>query len=661
VSTLDWVRAEKIYNLCEVLFKIHKDFDLEDQRPYCFSVMVGHGKSHYFNVELGSELAVWEKSFQRAIFLEVQRTGIFMLLDFPVPEETKCTYGFTLHGRPTSVEKSEGLSVIQGAFMLPSAIVLQLKGDKDTNTKKEAEEEKNFCVWAAAVLATHPVFVLQPHHSLSKTYMCSWQGDALCFTVDFALGFTCFDSKTKNVLWRFKFSQLKGSSDDGKTRVKLLFQNTDTKQIETKELEFQDLTAVLHCIHSFIAAKVASVDPHGQSPSGPFHSELLSPSASAFKENVLPAGHDIFCFVTIQASRKGYLAHQGSSACLEKRGSNELICQTRLPTPDYPQLNATYHHTPCNKLLCREEARLVVMEGGCPGRARCCPQKSKAGELGRSTGRAAGKGCTPVCRRSNEKMGVVAESVYMLLGFLSPPCTTASSSRMLPATHPNPPCPLWSDQTLILGSTLRSPGKDTIFEQIEDNCITKAIQKGSSLVDYAAHYEIKRKIQGSEIATPTLLLAFSKFPEQESQEISQAAERMEMSIQVLKQKVCQRHKRSLHPTDHLSADLLTMIAKISGCLPYMLPPKCPNNCLANEYRLITGACNNREHPRWGASNTALARWLPAAYEDGLSQPRGWDPSVRYNGFPLPSVRKCTSRSLETHIITPATTDLHLHQ
>ncbi|XP_075411779.1 gamma-2-syntrophin [Tenrec ecaudatus] len=188
VSTLDWVRAEKLYNLCEVLFKVHKfwvtddcwlqanlylglqDFDFEDQRPYCFSVMVGHGKSHIFNVELGSDLAVWEKSFQRATFMEVQRTG-------------------------------------------------------------------------------------------SKTYMCSWQGEMLCFTVDFALGFTCFDSMTKNVLWRFKFSQLKGSSDDGKTRVKLLFQNLDTKQIEMKELEFQDLTSVLHCIHSFIAARVASVDP----------------------------------------------------------------------------------------------------------------------------------------------------------------------------------------------------------------------------------------------------------------------------------------------------------------------------------------------------------------------------------------------------------------
>ncbi|KAM8776663.1 gamma-2-syntrophin isoform 2-T2 [Rhynchonycteris naso] len=187
-STLDWVQAEETYDLCEVLFKVHKfcptdgcwpqaslrlglqDFDTEDQRAYSFSILAGHGRCHSFTVELGSELAVWEKSFQRATFMEVQRTG-------------------------------------------------------------------------------------------SKTYPCSWQGETLCFTVDFAVGFTCFDSKTKTILWRFKFSQLKGSSDDGKARVKLLFQNLDTRQIETKELEFQDLTAVLHGIHAFLAAKVTSLDP----------------------------------------------------------------------------------------------------------------------------------------------------------------------------------------------------------------------------------------------------------------------------------------------------------------------------------------------------------------------------------------------------------------
>ena len=46
-------------------------------------------------------------------------------------------------------------------------------------------------------------------------------------------------------------------------------------------------------------------------------------------------------------------------------------------------------------------------------------------------------------------------------------------------------------------------------------------------------------------------------------------------------------------TDALSEDLLSIIANMSGCLPYMLPPKCPNTCLANKYRPITGACNNR--------------------------------------------------------------------
>ncbi|NXU54274.1 PERT peroxidase, partial [Turnix velox] len=167
-----------------------------------------------------------------------------------------------------------------------------------------------------------------------------------------------------------------------------------------------------------------------------------------------------------------------------------------------------------------------------------------------------------------------------------------------------------------------------------------------------------RNIQGRKVASPTSLLAFSKFPEQESQDISHAAERMEMSIQMLNQKLCQKHKRSLHPTDILSADLLTIIANISGCLPYMLPPKCPNNCLANKYRLITGACNNREHPRWGASNSALARWLPPAYEDGLSQPQGWDPSVQYNGFQLPLVHEVTRKII--HASNEAVTEDNLY-
>lgn len=50
------------------------------------------------------------------------------------------------------------------------------------------------------------------------------------------------------------------------------------------------------------------------------------------------------------------------------------------------------------------------------------------------------------------------------------------------------------------------------------------------------------------------------------------------------------------PADAVSEALLSTIARVSGCLPHMLPPQCPDTCLASKYRLITGACNNRYGP-----------------------------------------------------------------
>lgn len=50
--------------------------DCKDGESLCFSILVGHGQSHTFRVQLATELAVWEKSFQRAIFLEVQRIRV---------------------------------------------------------------------------------------------------------------------------------------------------------------------------------------------------------------------------------------------------------------------------------------------------------------------------------------------------------------------------------------------------------------------------------------------------------------------------------------------------------------------------------------------------------------------------------------------------------
>lgn len=60
-------------------------------------------------------------------------------------------------------------------------------------------------------------------------------GKGCCgLTLDWQTGFTLIESTDGSVIWQFKFSQLRGSSDDGKSKLKLHFQDPDTRVIETK-------------------------------------------------------------------------------------------------------------------------------------------------------------------------------------------------------------------------------------------------------------------------------------------------------------------------------------------------------------------------------------------------------------------------------------------
>lgn len=95
----------------------------------------------------------------------------------------------------------------------------------------------------------------------SKSFNVSFGGKLAGLTLDWNMGFALFDNISRQFLWQYKFSQLRGSSDDGKSKLKLHFQDTETKSIETKELECSNLQALLFCMHAFLTAKVASVDP----------------------------------------------------------------------------------------------------------------------------------------------------------------------------------------------------------------------------------------------------------------------------------------------------------------------------------------------------------------------------------------------------------------
>ncbi|XP_064652609.1 gamma-2-syntrophin-like isoform X2 [Lineus longissimus] len=99
-------------------------------------------------------------------------------------------------------------------------------------------------------------------HLKNKTFGCTWRGRISGLTLDLNTGFSLYDSESRCYMWSYKFSQLKGSSDDGKTKLKLHFtkdpQGTD---VDTREIECTNLQTLLFSMHAFLSAKLASVDP----------------------------------------------------------------------------------------------------------------------------------------------------------------------------------------------------------------------------------------------------------------------------------------------------------------------------------------------------------------------------------------------------------------
>ncbi|CAD5114975.1 DgyrCDS4004 [Dimorphilus gyrociliatus] len=92
------------------------------------------------------------------------------------------------------------------------------------------------------------------------TYGCSWN-DRLCgLTLDLDGGIALYDNDTKNNEWAYQFSQLKSSRDDGKSALMMNFTN-ENGMIETRKIESTKMFAIIFCLHSFLAAKLAFVDP----------------------------------------------------------------------------------------------------------------------------------------------------------------------------------------------------------------------------------------------------------------------------------------------------------------------------------------------------------------------------------------------------------------
>ncbi|XP_066271799.1 peroxidasin-like [Branchiostoma lanceolatum] len=96
----------------------------------------------------------------------------------------------------------------------------------------------------------------------------------------------------------------------------------------------------------------------------------------------------------------------------------------------------------------------------------------------------------------------------------------------------------------------------------------------------------------------------------------------------------------------ISRRQLDKIAALSGCARSATRVRCPTR-FNRKYRNIDGTCNNRKNKLWGSSLTPFQRFLPPIYEDQLNDPVGWDTSLEYNGFTLPSVRQVSNELITT--------------
>ena len=72
----------------------------------------------------------------------------------------------------------------------------------------------------------------------TKTFTVSLSGKSAGLTLDWSQGFTLTIEGSTDPIWKYKFHQLRGSSDDGKSTLKLHFQEHESIAIETKVSSF---------------------------------------------------------------------------------------------------------------------------------------------------------------------------------------------------------------------------------------------------------------------------------------------------------------------------------------------------------------------------------------------------------------------------------------
>ncbi|XP_037536327.1 eosinophil peroxidase [Nematolebias whitei] len=198
---------------------------------------------------------------------------------------------------------------------------------------------------------------------------------------------------------------------------------------------------------------------------------------------------------------------------------------------------------------------------------------------------------------------------------------------------------------LAVGLTLCQVTEANLSQSFIEKCVNEAKANVDAIYTYSRQTSVDRVKR--DTVTPADILRLLKQPKGLSRGFVRAADYMDNALHLIKRSLVKRPKRSINATDLISNDDLQVIARLTGCSAQTRQIACANITNVNVYRTANGVCNNKNNPRWGASNIPFARWLPAEYEDGISLPKGWTDGKKINNFLLPLVRDVSNRILAT--------------
>ncbi|KAM9360665.1 uncharacterized protein ABDE67_001280 [Symphorus nematophorus] len=166
-----------------------------------------------------------------------------------------------------------------------------------------------------------------------------------------------------------------------------------------------------------------------------------------------------------------------------------------------------------------------------------------------------------------------------------------------------------------------------------------------SAYEYSRRTSFERVKRNS--ANPSDVLRLVKQPAGPSRVAARAADYMDNAVRLIKKSWGNRQKRSINATDLISAEVLQVLAELTGCSAQQRPPPCKTTPYLDKFRTQSGVCNNKQNNRWGSSNTPLIRLCPPEYQNEEDQPKGWYPEQKVNKHKLPRVREVSNQILST--------------